>query len=132
MSGTECEVTFSLTNPATAQSSPAVIVLSKLSNSVGSIFQSVMTKPGSLLYGVANGTDPLLVTVPTFSVKTIQQSTPVPDATNTMTLTLTADVDLPTGSTVTIAGLTGSQKSKSPTKACFLTVESHGSVETEQ
>ncbi len=66
-------------------------------------------KPATALYGVANGTDPLLVAVPTFSVKSIQQSTPVSGATNTLTLMLTANYDLAAGSTVTIMGLTGSQ-----------------------
>ena len=68
-----------------------------------------MTKPGALLYGVANGSDPLTVAMPVFSVKSIQQSTPVPSATNTMTVTLTASYSLAFGSTVTITGLTGSQ-----------------------
>jgi hypothetical protein len=74
-----------------------------------------MTKRGALLYGVANGSDPLTVVVPAFSVKSIQQSTPVPSATNTMTVTLTASYNLADGSTVTITGLTGSQTPDSQT-----------------
>jgi hypothetical protein len=72
-----------------------------------------MTKPGTALYGVANGYDPLKVEVPAFSVKSIQQSTPVSGAANTMTVTLTANYNLATGSTVTITGLTGSQTADS-------------------
>ena len=60
-----------------------------------------MTKPGTSLYGVANGYDPLLVAVPTFSVMTIQQSTPVSGAANTLTVTVTANYNLATGSTLT-------------------------------
>jgi hypothetical protein len=58
---------------------------------------------------VANGADPLKTVVPSFSLKSIRQSTPVSSATNTLTVSLTADFDLAAGSTVTITGLTGSQ-----------------------
>jgi trimeric autotransporter adhesin len=116
-SGTACEVTFSLTNPATGQASPAVSVSAEIKdesgNSVGSIASAAMTKPGTALYGVANGADPLTVVVPSFSLKSIQQSTPASGATNTLTVSLTADFDLATGSTVTITGLTGSQTADS-------------------
>jgi hypothetical protein len=49
------------------------------------------------------------VVVPSFTMKSIQQSTPASSATNTLTVSLTADFDLAAGSTVTITGLTGSQ-----------------------
>ena len=61
------------------------------------------------LHGVANGAHPLEVLVPAFSVKYIEQSSPVAGANNTMTVTLTANYNLGSGSTVTITGLTGSQ-----------------------
>jgi hypothetical protein len=68
MSGTFCVVTFNLTNPASAQSSPAVSVSANLANSVGvlvgSIAVAAMTKPGTPLNGVKKGADPLLITVP--------------------------------------------------------------------
>ena len=44
-----------------------------------------------------------------FTTKTIQQSTPMPDASNVITIVLNPDTDLPTGSTVKIQWLTGSQ-----------------------
>jgi hypothetical protein len=66
-----------------------------------------------MLYGVANGADPLTVVVPSFTLKSIRQSTPGSGATNTLTVSLTADFDLPAGSTVTITGLTGSQTADS-------------------
>jgi hypothetical protein len=63
------------------------------------------------LHGVANGAHPLEVVVPGFSVKYIQQSTPSTSANNTLIVTLTANCNLGSGSTVTITGLTGSQTS---------------------
>ena len=111
--GAACEVKFNLMNSAQQQSSLAVSVVAAIkdgsSNSVGSIAQAAMTKPGTTLYGVANGADPLTVEVPAFSVKSIQQNTPLSGSTNTITVTLTANIDLADGSSVTILGLTGSQ-----------------------
>ena len=72
-----------------------------------------MDKPDSDLFGVSNGANPLEVLVPAFSVKSIRQSTPGSDETNTLTVTLTANSHLAEGSKVTISGLTGSQTSDS-------------------
>ena len=67
-----------------------------------------MTTPNSDLIGVTNGANPLLTVVPTFSVKSIQQSTPVSGApANTMTVKLNANCNLEEGSTVAITVLTG-------------------------
>jgi hypothetical protein len=110
-------VTFVLTNKAEAQSSPAVSVSAAIQdgsgNSVGSIVSGPMTKLGTDLYGVTDGADPLVVVVPSFSLKWIRQSTQVPGATNTLTVSLTANFNLAAGSTVTITGLTGSQTATS-------------------
>jgi ABC-type xylose transport system permease subunit len=107
VSGTPYTFTFPVTNPGAAQSSPAVSVSATIGGSAKSAV--AMTKPGTALFGLANGYDPLLVVsaLPTFRVATIQQSTPVVNAANTMTVTLTANVDLGVGSLVTITGLTG-------------------------
>jgi hypothetical protein len=94
-----------------AQESPYVSVSAEIEDgsvSVGSIASSAMEKPGSALYGVANGADPLLLVVPSFTLRSIRQSTPGSGATNTLTVSLTANFDLPAGSWVTITGLTGS------------------------
>ena len=51
-------VTFALTNKAGAKSSPAVSVSAEIKNqsvSVGLIANAAMDKPGTALYGVANG-----------------------------------------------------------------------------
>jgi len=80
---------------------------------VGSIASAAMAKPGTALYGVANGADPLTVVVPSFSTRSIQHSSTTPGANNSITITLVANYDLATGSTVTITGLTGSLTSES-------------------
>ena len=53
------------------------------------------------------------VIVPSLSVKSIGQSTPLAGATVTISVTLTANVDIPNDSTVTIVGLTGTQTASS-------------------
>ena len=112
-SGTACEVTFDLTNTASSQASPAVIVVADIHDastaSVGSIAPAAMAKPGTALYGVANGADPFEVLVPFFTVKAIEQSTPFVGASNTLTMMLISNYDLSDGSMVTISGLMGSQ-----------------------
>jgi len=50
---------------------------------------------------------------PQFTVRSIRQSTPVSGAPNTLTVSLTANIDLATGSEVTIRGLTGSRTANS-------------------
>jgi hypothetical protein len=69
-----------LTNPNSAQVTPAVSVSAEIKgesgNSVGSIASAEMTKPGGALFGVANGADPLKTVVPSFTMKSIRQSTP--------------------------------------------------------
>ena len=116
VSGTGCEVTFNLTNRNSSQASPAVSVSAEIKdgsgNSVGSIASAAMTKMGAALYGVANGTDPLTVVVPSFSTRSIQQSSTSPGTNNSITITLMANYDMATGSTVTITGLTGSLTSE--------------------
>ena len=113
IAGTACEVKFDLTNTASDQTSPAVSAVATIkdgsSSTVGSITHAAMAKLGTPLYGVANGANPLEVLVPSFDILSIEQSTPVSGATNTLTVTLTANYDLEVGSTVTISGLTGSQ-----------------------
>ena len=97
---------FQITNPATAQLSPAISIAA---SGTATIASAAMTKPGTALYGVANGTDPLTVVVPSFSLKSIQQSNIMAGVPNTLRVSLTANFNLATGSNVTITGLTGSQ-----------------------
>jgi hypothetical protein len=61
-SGIACVISFNLTNAAAPQLSPTVSVSAvSATNGTNSIVQVEMTKPGTALYGVANGADPLLV-----------------------------------------------------------------------
>ena len=55
------------------------------------------------------GLNPLLTVVPTFTAQSIEQSSPLNGVLNTLTITLTSDVDLAATSTVTILGLSGTQ-----------------------
>ena len=61
--GTACEVTLALNNPSTPQPSASVTVAAVIedgsNNTVGAIAESAITKPGSALYGIDKGTDPL-------------------------------------------------------------------------
>ena len=101
---TTCEITFTLTNPTSDLTSPDVSVEAALtdgSSSIGSIAGAAMVKATGDRYGISGGLAPLKVVVPTFSTKTIQQSSPVSGASNNeMTVTLTANYDLTTGGTL--------------------------------
>ena len=122
-SGVECVITITVTNPSSDQSSPTVNVAATLTDgtsttSIGTVAQATLTKATGDKYGISGGLAPLKVVVPTFSTKTIQQSTPVSGASNNeMTVTLTANYDLTTGgtsdATVTITGLAGSDTATS-------------------
>ena len=118
LSGTTYSFAFAVTNPSSAQSAPAIGIAA---SGTASFAAASMTTPNSDLIGVTNGAKPLLIVVPTFSVKSIQQSTPVPGATNAMTVMLTANVNLQTGSTVTITGLTSTQTADSASLAVIST-----------
>ena len=117
-SGVECVITIAVTNPSSNQESPTTVsVAATLTDgtsetSIGAVAQASLAKATGDRYGISGGLAPLKVVVPAFSTKTIQQSTPVPGASNNeMTVTLRANYDLTTGdsdATVTITGLAGS------------------------
>jgi len=114
IAGTSYQVVFALQNTATNQASPMVNVAVNIHTasgfiSIGAIAQGAMVKPGTKMYGVGNGANPLEVLVPFFSVKSIKQSTFVSGAINKLMVNLMANYELKAGSTVTISGLTGSQ-----------------------
>ena len=66
---------FQIRNPAEDGRSPAIFVAA---SGAVTIPPEAMIKPGTDLYGVARGRDPLTVVLPVWSTKSIQQSTPVP------------------------------------------------------
>ena len=110
--GTACEVTFALKNKATTQTSPAVSVeaaISDGSSTVANIAQVAMDKPGSDLFGVSHGADPLEVSVipaAFFTIKNCRQSNPFVGGTNIITIVLACNATLTAHSVVTISGLT--------------------------
>ena len=99
---------FQITNPSAAQNAATVNIAA---SGTVSITSATMTSDAADIYGVIDGQRPMNVIVPSFSLKTIEQSTPVADTQVTLSVTLTANCNFPAGSTVTIHGLTGSQTS---------------------
>ena len=74
------------------------------------------------------GANALHVVEPTFTAKSIAQSSPLNGVTNTLTITLTSDVDLAATSTVTIAGLTGTQTATETAQAITSTESQYGTA----
>jgi hypothetical protein len=87
----EYVVSFSVTNPAWNQDSPAVSVLA---NDYFRIAEAGMTKPGVVYSGVQFGSDPLKVVVPEFFNRSIGQSSPFDSAVNRISVTLVSTVQL--------------------------------------
>ena len=83
--------------------------MSIAASGTASFASAAMTTGTADRYGVTDGGKPLKVIKPSFSVKAIGQSTPELGATVTISVTLTANCDFPTGSAVFIVGLTGTQ-----------------------
>ena len=109
MANTEYRFAFDVTNPATAQDSPAGVQIAATVGAGSDIAAAAMAKPGTALRGVVNGADPLRVAVASFSVRAIGQSNPYAGAVNTMTVTVAAAVALAENDVVTISGLKSSQ-----------------------
>ena len=97
---------FQIRNPAEDGRSPAIFVAA---SGAVTIPPEAMIKPGTDLYGVARGRDPLTVVLPVWSTKSIQQSTPVPGWANVLNLTLACNYHLAEGSSVTVSGLAHTQ-----------------------
>ena len=70
---------------------------------------SSMQKARLPLLGVLNGTDPLQIVVPEFTVRDVTQSSPLAGYPNVLTMALVASVNLDTadGCVVTVSGFTG-------------------------
>jgi hypothetical protein len=77
---------------------------------------------------VGPGLNPLLTVVPTFTARSLGQSSPLNGVKNTLSITLTSDVNLAATSTVTIAGLTGPQTISSGTQAITSTPSLYGTA----
>jgi len=77
---------------------------------------------------VGPGLNPLLTVVPTFTVQSIEQSSPLNNVENTLTITLTSDVDLVAASTVTIGLLAGTQTTTAGSQAIASTNSHYGTT----
>merc|ERR1711871_252553 len=93
--GNDIVVTISVQNKASAQSAPTVNVVATIA--AGNIASSAMT-----------GTN-MAVVAPAFATKTISASSQITGATNTLTITLNANVAIASGDVITISGITGTQ-----------------------
>jgi hypothetical protein len=116
LAGTQYAFSFTITNPS-AERNATTVTIAASGTAVFPTSRGAMTTDTGDRYGVTDGGKPIKVIVPSFSVKAIGQSTPLAGATVTISVTLTANVDFPTGSTVTIAGLTGTQTANSSSLA---------------
>ena len=102
--GTAYTFAFEIRNPSVAQSAPTVAVAASGS---AAMVAATMTAPNAIAKGVTDGANVLYVVAPTFSSRSIQQSTPVSGEANTIHVSLQANCDLESASTVTLSGLTG-------------------------
>ncbi|EKX44153.1 hypothetical protein GUITHDRAFT_139994 [Guillardia theta CCMP2712] len=116
--GTLVNFTFSLLNPSSEQpSSPVTITLTQYQwTSLMDVNSSkVLDFPGS----VPGDAVPLKVNSPALIVSKIAQSSPFPDDSNTLVVSLAANVDLYASSTVDIYGLYGSASPDGPLEIAY-------------
>jgi len=100
-----------MTNPATSQPSPSVMVRASVMSVFGDVSPVVtttMVKKGTSLLSVPSGHDPLEIHVPLFLTAAIGQSHPFPGSSNIITVTLISSCDFEARSLITISGVTGS------------------------
>jgi len=98
--GTIYTLQVAVANPAPASDQISTMIYgSALSSAAASAFQANLG---------AGDAAPLRVYAPRFTIKSIYQSTAWPTATNFVTVTIQANTDLNSGSTVTISGLSSS------------------------
>ena len=91
---TEYKIEWMVQNPLAAQSSPPVSI--EVSGPVP-YFSVSMDKFGTEIYGVPGGIDPMEVVVPTFTTLDIGQDNFLAGEVNTISVTLTSNVDLDDG-----------------------------------
>ena len=106
------EARFNVTNQATSQASPVVMVNASIKSVYGDmseVMTTAMARNEAELLGVPKGSRPLEVLVPHLEVKTIEQNAPFAGIVNTITVSIKANVDMLPGSNITICGLRGSQ-----------------------
>jgi len=110
------KVAIQLKNPAGSQTSPSVSVEVAVMDGItvlGSIGQTAMTKAAGTVYGAEDGKSPLRVLIPAFLFKTMRQTNPLTNASNTLSISIRANYDFGNGSTITLVGLKQTQTSSS-------------------
>jgi hypothetical protein len=101
---------FEIRNGQSGQSPPEVAIgaVIESGNFDSTINFGAMMVPNEERLSVVNGSNPLLLIVPIFTVNNIGQSNPLALASNNITITLRANCDIAAGSTITIFNLIGS------------------------
>ena len=102
-------LTFNVTNNVNFCDSLPDISITAIGSSFGfgaDNFEPVlMLSPEGSLYGVKNGYKPFLTVVPMLDAAILGQTTTLPFGSNTVTVTIKANVDCPAGSSLAISGL---------------------------
>eukprot|EP00290_Baffinella_frigidus_P003105 CAMPEP_0180171586 /NCGR_PEP_ID=MMETSP0986-20121125/34512_1 /TAXON_ID=697907 /ORGANISM="non described non described, Strain CCMP2293" /LENGTH=227 /DNA_ID=CAMNT_0022123499 /DNA_START=59 /DNA_END=739 /DNA_ORIENTATION=+ len=91
VASTPYTIQFGITNPSIAQASPSIII----SASGSAPFVTVnVTKPGTEIGGVVGGADPLKIVEPALTTRSIEQSSVMISAVNTITASIAANVGI--------------------------------------
>lgn len=98
-------ISFELTNPDGERLVGPVVLVS--ATGTAEMEAAAMAVPNDRLYGVPNGTNPLVRANPNFDTRDIFQSLPIADLINTITVSLSPSINLgfTDGSSITITGL---------------------------
>jgi hypothetical protein len=137
-SGVANDVSFTLANPPTAQSSPTVLVNGTVSgvrspnvpSPKDAVIASVLVQKdlNNQPFSVVGGAQILLTLFPAITQSAIYQSDMLPGASNTITVTLAFNCDMPSGSKITISGLTSGNGQKASTIAVSTTSNALGTT----
>ena len=115
-------VRFNLTNQLVVKSSSDPYTRALTATGATLIPASPMTKDSRGLLGVAGGASPLFVFEPSFTLAMMGQSSPLPSSPNSLSLTLSANVDMSAGCTITISTASGNtapaDRHMTPEPAC--------------
>eukprot|EP00961_Rhodomonas_salina_P037659 506291-Rhodomonas_salina.1 len=91
-------------NPSAVQNSPNVSIEVFGSSTIG---REIMDTPGTALFGIDKGTDPLKVVLPSFAIKNISQTSPVAALANALVVEILPNILLSASSVIEVNGLSG-------------------------
>jgi hypothetical protein len=138
LSGVVNDVSFTLTNPAFAQSSPPVWLNGTVSGvrspNVPSPQDAVIARQAvqkDLVlrpFNILGGAQVLFTVLAAVTQSSISQSTMLPGTTNTITVVLTVNCDLPSASKITLSGLTSANGLNAATIAITSTGSAFGTT----